>query len=305
MTMASNYFALGASRSEPVHLRRGCAVSCASFGELLQGTLPGDEQDFLVTLPIHRYALATFVSDPTLSKVRVMPAHKWKSGGLASRLLEMHGLPPGGRLRIVSEIPEGKGIASSTADLVATTRAMANCFGLRLPVAKIEALLREVEPSDGIMYGGITAYHHRRVQLLRHLGFLPPLAIVALDEGGEVDTLEFNDRVKSVPEGLKAEYGELLNRLAKAVERSDLATVGRVATRSAELAQAVYPKRTFDDFKDICERFGAIGMVVAHSGTCLGALLPVGLPERLRAVCQAVSRLDGRVEIHWTIGGSR
>src|SRR5919197_4674416 len=89
---------------------------CGSFGELLQGALPGEDLDFLVTLPIRRWSHATFRASPEYGELCVMPPEKTKAREAAQRTLAMCGLPPGGRLTVTSQLPEGKGLASSTAD---------------------------------------------------------------------------------------------------------------------------------------------------------------------------------------------
>ncbi len=106
--------------------RVGNGFAPGSFGELLQGVSPDDGRDFLVTLPLSIGAHATFTPDATLPDVQVAPARKRKSLAVARRALALLGAPPGGALTIDSSLPEGKGLASSSADLVATVRAVAD-----------------------------------------------------------------------------------------------------------------------------------------------------------------------------------
>jgi uncharacterized protein involved in propanediol utilization len=204
---------------------------------------------------------------------------------------------PGGVLHIHSELPEGKGMASSSADLVATARAVAAVVGVTMTPAGIEDLLREIEPTDGVMYSGIVAFHHRRVQLRGRLGKLPPLTIVGLDEGGLVDTIAFNRLPKPFTEQGRAEYLHLLNRLSAAIAAGDLATVGRVSTRSALLNQKLRRKRTLRRLIRACHSIGGLGVVVAHSGTAIGVLLADSDPayqkklDRAYQVCTALSEV--------------
>src|SRR5688572_14508533 len=90
---------------------------CASFGELLQGELP-DRRRFLVTLPIELHAHVHFSVPSHLRELRVVPDSSWKALRLVEALLTRHALPLLGELRLESEIPRGKGLSSSTADLV-------------------------------------------------------------------------------------------------------------------------------------------------------------------------------------------
>lgn len=273
----------------------GVSRACGTFGELLQGVLPDNDLDFLVTLPIELWSTARFTVDPTSTTVTVRPVHKRKSLALARALLARCGTDTGGALTIESDIPEGKGLASSSADLVATSRAICAAFGTAVPAATLEDLLRAIEPSDGVMYAGIVAFYHRKVRLRERLGYLPGLTIVGIDEGGAVPTVAFNRVPKPFDAADKREYGRLLDLLARATRARDLATVGEVATRSTVMNQKLRPKRTLGEIRRICREAGGLGVVSAHSGTVLGVLLDDDDPayaerlDRVRRDCQALA----------------
>lgn len=279
----------------------GYGQAPGTFGELLQGVLPDPDRDFLVTLPIARYAQAVFSLDPGRAGVVVEPAHKHKAQTLAGMLLRQWDAPPGGRLQLRSRLPEGKGLASSSADLVATARAVADALGRELPDSLLLDLLRAIEPSDGIMFAGAVAFYHRQVRLAALLGALPPLSIVGTDEGGAVDTVAFNQRPKPFSAGEKAEYRLLLAELALAIKSHDLPAIGRIATRSAVLNQRLQPKRHLGSVMALADTVGASGVVVAHSGTCLGVLLSPAAPQyaaQLAAVRRGLRRLTGNSALY-------
>jgi uncharacterized protein involved in propanediol utilization len=271
-----------------------------TFGELLQGVLLENarQRHFLVTLPITESSTARFADDAELSDVQVLPPHKVKSQQLARDLLDHFHLPPGGHLELRSQLPEGKGLASSSADLVATARAMAAHFSLTLSMPVLHSLMRRIEPSDGVMYDEITAFYHREVELLSCLGPVPPLTILAVDEGGQVDTLSFNARPHQVPPADAATYAVLLEDLRQAVAGGDLAKLGRVATRSAIMNQSRLTKRWLNQVVDICDEVGGLGVAAAHSGTHLGILLASeasGFREHFAAAHARLLALAGHV----------
>ncbi|CAM5252717.1 Kinase OS=Streptomyces tendae OX=1932 GN=GUR47_32360 PE=4 SV=1 [Streptomyces tendae] len=160
----------------------GVSTAFGTFGELLQGVLPEENGDFLVTLPVARWAMARFSMDSQLLQVR--PVHKKKALRLTSMILQDAGGQGGGNLTIHSTLPEGKGLASSSADLVATARAVANALDEPMPPRRIETYLARIEPTDGVLYSSIVAFHHRTVRLRAQLGSLPSMAVVSADEGG-------------------------------------------------------------------------------------------------------------------------
>jgi uncharacterized protein involved in propanediol utilization len=271
-------------------LLAGAGTAFGTFGELLQGMLPEADVEFLVTFPIDRGSRVSFRLDPG-GQLRVYPSHKWKARTLAQMLIEASRSESGGMLIIDSDLPVGKGLASSSADLVATARVLGQVLGLEMSSPQIEGWLRRIEPTDGVMYPGVVVFEHRRVRLRSFLGTLPPLTVVAVDEGGQVDTVTFNQRGTSFSAAEKREYASLLDRLTAAVRAADLAGVGDVATRSAVLNQHRQPKRNLAAMLAICDRAGALGVVCGHSGTVLGVLLDAGAAgyrqqlTRVRALC--------------------
>ncbi|UQT61469.1 kinase [Streptomyces durmitorensis] len=288
-----------------------------TFGELLQGVLPEEDGDFLVTLPVARWTMATYRREPGLEDVVVRPAGKTKALRLARTIGELAerqtGVPAvGGTLHVNSVIPEGKGLASSSADLVATARAVGQALRVEMPPSRIERLLADIEPTDGVLYPAIVAFHHRTVRLRGVLGSLPVMAVVGIDEGGSVDTVDFNRIPKPFTLADRHEYARLLDRLACAVRRRDLAEVGRVATRSAQMNQLLRDKWSLEPMREICREVGGLGVAVAHSGTTLGILLDTGDPsytQRVSAAAQACGELAGGVTVYRTLsfpgGGGR
>jgi L-threonine kinase len=264
----------------------GVSSAFGTFGELLQGVLP-DGRDFLVTFPIARWSTAVYRSDPRPGPVRVIPDRKHKARRVAEHLLAAFELPGSGELRVDSCLPEGKGLASSSADLVATARAIGNALDLTVSPTMIEDLLRRIEPSDGVMYPGVVAFHHREVRLRANLGSLPALTVVGLDEGDTVDTVAFNLIPKPFGTAERREYEALLSAMASAVAAGDAAQVGRVSTRSAEMNQKLRPKHTLDHVGRACRRFGGLGVVVAHSGTSIGILFADDSPDYPRQIAAA------------------
>ncbi|KUN45598.1 kinase [Streptomyces olivochromogenes] len=287
----------------------GVSTAFGTFGELLQGVLPqdevppGEDGNFLVTLPVARWAMARFELDWDSHELSVFPPHKKKALRLTSMIMEDAG-GAGGVLRIEGTLPEGKGLASSSADLVATARAVANALDEPMPAHRIESYLARIEPTDGVMYPAIVAFHHRSVRLRASLGTLPSMTVVAIDEGGSVDTVAFNAIPKPFTERDRLRYARLLERVTHAIARADLAEVGRVATASARMNQVLRHKRQLDAMIRICEDVGGLGVAVAHSGTTLGILLDGTAPDhpaRLAAAAQSCQELAGEVTVFHTL----
>jgi uncharacterized protein involved in propanediol utilization len=271
--------------------RTGVGRCSGTFGELLQGVLPDQKREILVTLPITRCSTVRFTTLPGFRDVHTFPSHKEKSRRLAEKLIQILGLEAGGVLHVQSELPEGKGLASSSADMVATALAIQSAFDLSLSPAILARVMSSIEPSDGVMYQGIVSFYHREGMLRKLLGYPPSLTIVALDEGGQVDTLDFNEWPKPFSQAKREEYENLLIEIERAVTRGDLASVGEISTRSAIMNQEILPKAHLDLLLDMRKRYDALGVVVAHSGTHLGLLLDPNSADHLRKLPAIVAEL--------------
>lgn len=253
-------------------IRKGIGKSHGTFGELLQGVLPNNK-DFLITFPIQQFSECEFVSLPETEELLVYPSNKYKSYQLAIKILNFYNEPIGGVINLTSSIQQGKGLASSSADMIATSRAIEDCFGIKIPVTTLENFMKEVEPTDGIMYPGVVVYYQKEVKLRERLGNCPSLTVLALDETGEVDTINFNKIDKPFNDKDKLKYQELLNKAIIAIKENNLKLLGEVTTQSAILNQKLLPKKTLDSMLEICSKINGLGIVTAHSGTYIGILI--------------------------------
>jgi L-threonine kinase len=250
--------------------RAGEGVANGTLGELVQGQTVAGE-DFLVTFPVAFWSKARAVIND--SGIVIGPRDKSKARRMASLVLQRLGLASAGAvLEVQCGVPEGKGCASSTADVVAAARAVCDATQLSLEPGEIAELAVEIEPSDGVMWDGVVAFNHRAGRLLRHLGKLPPVRIIGIDLGGHVDTVQFNRRPKDYSPQERRMCQEALEQVAAAIDRSDVQLLGEACTRSARIHQRVLPKPELPGLIDIVEQTGGAGVSIAHSGTVCGLL---------------------------------
>jgi uncharacterized protein involved in propanediol utilization len=283
--------------------RTGTGIAFGTFGELLQGIHAHNNWDFLVTFPIRSFSRAALETDAS-EEMKVIPSFKCKSVRLARRLLEHYQLPLGGTLTIESDLPVGKGLASSSADLVATARAIESCYDISIPLELLQACMAEIEPSDGVMYPGAAFFYHRKVLLGEMLGAMPPLTVVAIDEGGEVDTIEYNKNRKPFSEEEKEEYTLLYERLKAAFEQQDIRTIGDIATRSVMMNQPRRKNRSLDYMLQLTREHGALGVITAHSGTFIGVLLDrdeKDYEQQLARISALLEQDYGKAHIYYSL----
>ena len=253
--------------------RRGSGSANGTLGELVQGQTVSGE-DFLVTFPIDLWSHVTVDLDGTGQLVG--PPNKPKSKLMVELVLNRLGLSGlGARMMVDCHIPEGRGLASSTADVVAAARAVCDATGLRLEAGEMSEIAVQIEPSDGVMWDGVVAFGHRRGRLLRHLGPLPPLLVLGVDLGGTIDTVEFNKRPKDYTQEERIRCHDALELVASAITRGDVRGIGEACTRSAQIHQRVLPKQELPSLLEICRESGGAGVNVAHSGTVVGLIFAV------------------------------
>ncbi|MED4226526.1 kinase [Neobacillus cucumis] len=251
--------------------------SCnGTFGELVQGII--EERPFLITLPIPSLrSEARFVPEPAVSGIRVVDT-KIKAKKAGESLLQLFGIKGGGYLDIHTNIPAGKGLASSSADIVAALRAIADSYHLPLTKEMISMLAVKMEPSDGVMYEEAVAYDYINGQLIESFGALPPFNLVGLDLGGMVNTIEFNEIPKKYSQDDQQQFLKAYELVTKGFKEKKLTFIGEAATLSARVNQKILPKPVFPILDQLAHRFQG-GIVVAHSGTVAGILLDGNLPN--------------------------
>jgi L-threonine kinase len=241
-------------------------------GELAQGVIEGIH--FLVTCPVDFYSrvkVEIFSDGPGVEA----PEDCSKAAAAVRRTLsQLKKAKVRARLTVSNPIPRGKGMGSSSADLAAAIAATGLALDIRLSPLQIGQLALQVEPTDGVMFPGITLFDHRAGTLVEELGPPLPLEIVALDFGGSVDTLDFNrvDR-RAQWQAVKSETGEALGLVREGLQRGDARLLGQGASLSAAAGQQVSFKPRLSDVTRFAGAVGAVGVNVAHSGAVIGVLL--------------------------------
>lgn len=215
-------------------------------GELVQGFYRGEP--ILITCPIEKFSTVT-ISDE-FAGVKGLGS---KSRAMLDKILKHFGAEDFNfGVQLTSELPRGKGMASSSADMAAVAQAVALSLGENLSPAELGKFCAEIEPTDGIFYDGVVAMNPLTGQFVKKIRAKEKFLIAVFDYGGEVDTLKLNRRSDFEFPALDDEINFEL------VKKSALAN------------QTILPKRGLIELMNFAETLNAIAVNVAHSGTVTG-----------------------------------
>ncbi|MBO8154791.1 hypothetical protein [Thermovirga sp.] len=246
-----------------------CPGSC---GELIQGFVAGRE--CLVSCTVNLF------SEVTLEEVSYFCKEQGpkKSREALTKSFEFFGLSAEDtyniEIKVNSSIPAGKGMASSTADIVATIRASALLVGKEIDHAEVASMAVSIEPTDSVLFPGLTLFDHLEGSIIEPLGSAPPLDVLVLEPYETLDTLKFREtdysEVKRKNQD-KIEYALWL--LKEGIRTQNSLLVGEAATISSIVNEEVLQKPKLRSIIDCAKKAGAVGVNVAHSGTVIGILI--------------------------------
>lgn len=247
--------------------------SPGSCGEFIQGY--AEEGSFMVTCPINRYATAT------VDEKRGAPLPEKAQQAVEKTLAYLGETKLHGFVHLLSAIPKGKGLASSTADISAVVQAVALSFGRKLSPEEIAHLALSIEPSDATFFKGIVRFDYRRGKQIRPMGLCPAMDILIYDCGGEVDTMMFNSRADliALQKSNQEEIQKALALFEEGIATQSAVTIGKAATISAFCNQKILYKKQLDDLYRVGMSAGGKGVICAHSGTVLGLIVDAGADD--------------------------
>lgn len=263
----------------------GWGFAPGTFGELIQGQIDGTP--FLITLPIFWGTRAVFQGTETES-VDVWPASRRKARLAVERALLEWQKPAGGVLVIRSTLPMGKGMASSSSDIVAALRAVAMYHGVRLTAAEIARRAAEVDPTDGIMYPNAVALNPLTGTLLERLGPVPPALIVGTLGHGRINTEDHHRVRRPYGEHHQGRLREALRLVRRGIAEGTVDFLGQAGRISAEVDLEREPDEGLAEFIEVAREEG-FGVIIGHSGTVRGIMLPQSVPP------EVVHRLEQRL----------
>jgi len=247
------------------------AKAPGTCGELVQGAIAG--RDFLVNCPVNLFSHATVCASSTPGLQVSAPNHFRKIAEAIGLMSRRYGVDLQHEVRVESDIPRSKGMASSTADICAALAALCRSCSFTLSNEAFARLIASVEPSDCVHFPGIAHVNHLTGEHIESMPAPSDLRVLVVDCGGAVETLEFDrERARSVYRQNEATIARALALLKKGLREADARAIAQAATESARLSQQILFKPQFRDLLRTTREAHALGVNCAHSGTVLGVL---------------------------------
>lgn len=244
-------------------------------GELIQGWWADWAEPVLVSCPIARCSRITVQLCPD-SRIITPPGH-FKAAQAARLGLAALGRPDlGATISLDSQLPPGRGMASSTADIVGVLVGLAAALNSSFSPAALARLACQIEPSDSTMFSGLAMLAYRGSSRYIELGTAPALLpLLMLDPGASVDTVSYNARLdlKAV-QNLTATTQAAVELLIHGLHQHNVEAIGAATTLSARSYQKISFSPLVDQALGWAKATGAIGVVRAHSGSVAGLLYP-------------------------------
>lgn len=254
-----------------------------SCGELVQGVAQGEP--FLGTCPVDMYTTVE-VSD-SFSGTHGLGPKARQALYLTLKTLGRKTFPYG--LRLTSELPHGKGMSSSSADIAAVVVAVREAFQQDWSAEFIMKLAVQIEPTDGVFFPGIVLMNQLTGQVWSHFAQVPALQAGILDLGGTVNTCDFHARNDG--QGHACGQETLRAAFEQGMVRNDIPKVLQAATQSAFYNQQRLYKKELEKIWQLGQQAGAWGMNIAHSGTVAGLWWPADLPaDEVKARCEQIAQ---------------
>ena len=246
-----------------------CPASC---GEFVQGVL--DNEEYLSSYAINLFSVATLEEGKEI--IQKGPS---KSRRAMELVFEKFGLPVDETknisLNIKSQIPVGKGMASSTADIGATIKATLSMLNKTLTGEEISKLAVKIEATDSLLLNQHSIFNPLTADIKKYLGGINDAKVVILEPSDILDTKSI--RMTPNYKTYKMQNKEIIKKsfelLDEGLAKNDLNLIGKACTYSGLANENIHKKPFLEKIIDISDKYGCYGVNIAHSGTVIGILM--------------------------------
>lgn len=253
-----------------------CPASC---GEFVQGVL--DNEEYLSSYAINLFSVATLEEGK-----EVIHTGPIKSRRAMELVFEKFNIPVEESkkisLNINSQIPIGKGMASSTADIGATINATLSMLGKSLTGEEISKLAVKIEATDSLLLNRHSIFNPLTADIKKYMGGIDNAKVVILEPDDILDTksIRMTPNYRMYKMQNKEIIRESFSLLDEGLAKNDLSLVGKACTYSSLANENIHKKPFLKEIIQISDKFGCYGVNIAHSGTVIGILMDKEMDDK-------------------------
>ena len=246
-----------------------CPASC---GEFVQGIL--DNEEYLSSYAIDMFSIASLEE-----KKEDINLGSKKSRKAIEKVFEKFNIPieesKNISLDLKSNIPIGKGMASSTADIGATIKATLSILNKKLNDEEISLIASEIEPTDSIILYKNSIFNPINGSVKKYLSSFDNGRVIILEPKEILETkiIRSNPNYLNIKLENKSIIKKSFNLLEKGLKNNDLKLIGEACTLSSVANENIHKKPYLNEIIEISQNMNAYGVNIAHSGTVIGILI--------------------------------
>jgi uncharacterized protein involved in propanediol utilization len=266
----------------------------AKIGELLQGILDKNHSFLLSNHSSKYFKTMTVLDSNSKTNLPLKPKSRQALNLFWSTIEDQSQKADIRSISIIQEsnIPEGKGLSSSSADILGVLSALNQFYNTHYSVEKLYQLATQIEPTDPCLHKNPLFFHQNSGEIIEAIELLPySILYFDSDTDSQIDTLSFSQKVH-YSENQTQEFQELIHSIKKATKTKDYELFFYCITKSAIINETILPKKNFPLLLDFASENNC-GLFVAHSGTYMGLLIE---PDRLTLI---ESKAKDFVAKHW------
>ncbi len=241
------------------------ALAPATAGEFIQGIYQG--VPVLVSAPINLFSQTIIKEGSGINNL------KPKGLKVLELLKDGFGLTESHLNRIdiiqTSKIPESKGMASSTADLVSLLGSLNYYYKLGLSEPDLAKICCQVEPSDNIMFKKINLFNHYTGEIFRESNKIDA-RVLLIEFKNTVDTVSFGYETEFKKS--EEEFKKIVDKFFEGIENKDLNLLAQATSESAFLNQTALFNPYLETVYDLALKYNSPGVCIGHSGSVIGII---------------------------------
>ncbi|WP_368488671.1 kinase [Clostridium sp. BJN0013] len=252
-----------------------------SIGEMIQGNFRG--KDVLISCPVNFFTRVTlFESNCPVFKYNYPKSMQFMNNILKRWNYDVY--EKNMDMLITSQIPKGKGFASSTADLCATYYALLKLFNKTFNERELIDFCIEVEPTDSIIFHTMTIFDYKKGAFKESIGEYFKFYLLVFEGIKTIDTVEFNNRVDK---SLNA-VDDLIKIFKNGLRKRALKDMALASTESILRNESRLKYNILSQIMSIKDFTGGVGIIGAHTGDCLAIIY-----ENSQTVDKAIKSIEG------------